>query len=83
MMDSLRYDAPATETELAYLKTVRVGDVRKGVLFPAFDVDLEWTCTAIDPQWMFEGRFCGQPLCHVRITPLDTALQLEVVKEPK
>jgi hypothetical protein len=71
--DTIRHDVPAATTELAYLNTVKLGDVRKGILFPAFDVEMEWACVGIDPgktdpSWEFEGRFCGQLLCVIVIT---------------
>jgi hypothetical protein len=59
--DSMRADSVAAQKEVAYLKTLSVGDIRRGVLIPALDVGMEWVCTVVeDNRWEFEGRFFGQ-----------------------
>lgn len=45
--DTMRIDAPAAELELALLRTMKVGEVRRGELIPALPLDMEWTCTRI------------------------------------
>lgn len=66
--DLIRQEAPAAQQELTLLKSMKVGDVRQDLLFPALDSEVEWTCVvANDPTWEFDGKFLGQPLFRVVI----------------
>jgi hypothetical protein len=66
--DTIRCDTPAGEKELTFLQSVKIGDIRKEPLFPALGVGVDWICTATGQgYWEFDGRFFGQPLCHVAI----------------
>jgi hypothetical protein len=67
-MDTLQLDSPAGQAELKVLEAVTVGTIRKGGLFPALDVGVEWVCTAVGQgYWEFDGLFFGQPLCKAMI----------------
>ena len=68
MMDTLKLEAPAGQQELALLRTLKVGDSRRSLLFPALDVGVEWVCTSVSPtRWTFDGTFFGQPMWRVVI----------------
>lgn len=78
-MDTLRVASPAGQAEAAWLTTVKVGDIRRGLLFPALHIGVEWVCTAVGADyWEFDGLFFGQPLCKVIIRQAGEVLTLEV-----
>lgn len=82
--DSMRYDVPAAKAELETLKAIKVGDIRRGMLFPALDVGMEWICrVAADPIWEFDGLFFGQTMYRVviRSTPIAMLLDLKDVSQ--
>lgn len=59
--DSLRVESPAAQAELALLRSLKVGDVRSGKLFPALTVNVVWTLThSTTDSWEFRGTFFGQ-----------------------
>jgi hypothetical protein len=77
--DFMRHDVPAAKAEMDLLKTTKVGDIRRGTLFPALDVGMEWICrVAKDPVWEFEGLFFGQPVYHVVITSTPESVSLDL-----
>ena len=78
-METLLRESPAGIAEWALLQTMKVGDVRQGLMFPALDVGVEWVCVATGTgYWEFDGQFFGQPLCKAIIRGNDAALVLEV-----
>jgi len=75
--DSIRCEAPAAQAELAWLLTVKVGDTRSGVLFPALEMPVEWVCIEVGiAHWEFTARFLDLPLCSVRVGVQDGLLAL-------
>jgi len=77
--DAMRADSVAAQKEVAYLKTLKVGDIRRGVLIPALDVGMEWICTEVgDTRWVFEGRFFGQRVSSLVIERQAELLTLEM-----
>lgn len=71
--------APAGQEEFTLLQSINVGDIRRGLLFPALDIGVEWLCTSKgETYWEFDGLFFGQPLCRAVVTVTDEALTLEV-----
>jgi len=78
--DSMRLESPAAQEELKYLKTLKAGDVRTGVLLPALEVGMEWTLVleTSGNRWEFDGTFFGQPLYHLVIRTDAAMLTLEV-----
>jgi hypothetical protein len=84
--DTLRAESPAGIAELDYLKGVALGDIRKNVLFPALDADVEWICTGRgENYWEFIGLFCGQPISQTVTVTKDAeklTLSVKAVKEP-
>lgn len=76
--DSIRKDAPAGKNELALLQSIKLGEVRKDLLFPAIGVPMVWCCTLTsENRWRFEGSFCGEPVVTVDITSNGTAIVLD------
>ena len=68
-MKQLLCASPAGKAELATLQAMKVGDIRRDLLFPALEVGVEWACTKAEPHvWEFDGTFFGQPLCTAVIT---------------
>lgn len=79
--ETLRCDVPMGQDELVLLQTIKAGDTRLGLLFPAFDVNTTWLCTARgENYWEFDGRFFGQALCQVAIR-LDAGMLVLDIKE--
>lgn len=79
MAETLLRESPAGTAEWALLQTMKVGDIREGLLFPALEVGVVWVCVATGTgYWEFDGSFFGQPLCKAVIRADDTALSLEV-----
>ena len=78
--DAIRLEAPAAQEELKLLKSMKVGDVRRGVLLPALEVGVEWTLVleTSGNRWEFDGTFFGQPLFHLVIRTDAAMLTLEV-----
>jgi hypothetical protein len=77
--DEMLLESPAAQAELMLLKTMKVGDVRRGILLPALEVGVEWTCTTVDKDsWTFDGTFFGQPLFTLVIRVQPETLTLEV-----
>lgn len=77
--DMMRRDAPAAKTELELLRSVKVGDIRCSVLFPAIDVDIDWICVSVaEKEWEFDATFLGQPLFHMKIVELPETITLEL-----
>lgn len=80
--DSLLLTSPAAQTELALLKAMKLGDTREGVLLPALEVGVLWTCsTVLRDRWEFDGTFFGQPLFRlvIRIDAAQLTLTVEQV----
>jgi hypothetical protein len=62
---------------------MKVGDIRRGLLFPALEIGVEWACTKVlegasVSTWEFDGTFFGQPLFTAVITADKTQLTLDV-----
>lgn len=77
--DSIRLEAPAAKAELEWLQTLKVGDVRKAALIPAFEVDAEWTCTKVEAtRWELEATFFEQVVFRVVIEVQAEFLTLDV-----
>ena len=77
--DAMKADSVAAQKEVAYLKTLKVGDIRHGVLIPALEIGMEWVCTAVgDTRWEFEGRFFGQRVSKLVIERQAELLTLEM-----
>lgn len=79
--DAIKLEAPAAQGELTLLLSMKVGDTRQSVLFPALDGLLEWTLTSVVGDcWTFAGRFFGQPLYTLVIRKDAALLTLEVTE---
>ena len=78
--DAIRLEAPAAQEELKLLQSMKVGDVRRGVLLPALEVGVEWTLVleTSGNRWEFDGTFFGQPLYRLVIRTDAAMLTLEV-----
>lgn len=72
-------DSPAAQAEVALLQSLKLGDVRRGVLLPALDIGVEWKLIAATPgQWEFDGTFFGQPFYRLTIRIDGAKLTLDV-----
>lgn len=81
MKDSMRLEAPAAQKELEWLKGLKVGDKRESILFPAFEVGMEWVCTAVEAtRCELEGRFFGQ-LVYAAVIEVGAEFLTLTVKE--
>lgn len=79
--DAIKLEAPAAQGELMLLESMKVGDARQSVLFPALDGLVEWTLTHTSgDRWEFAGRFFGQPLYRLVIRKDAALLTLEVTE---
>ena len=77
--DMMVLDAPAAQQELAYLRTVKVGDTRYSALFPALGSLFEWTCTlATEGRWEWRARFLNQPVFTAVIEIAGSMLTLDL-----
>jgi len=77
---TIRREAANAKEELALLQTLKVGDVRRSMLFPALEVGMEWTCTEATPVlWKFDGTFFGQRVltATIRLTVDELLLDVE------
>jgi len=81
--DSIRMDAPAAQEELKRLLAAVVGEKRKGPLFPALPMPVEWVLVAIEGKrrWTFEARFAGELILRTQITADSMALTVDILKE--
>ena len=78
--DSMAMYSPAAQTELVLLKTLKIGDKRHSVLFPALEDSIEWVCVRADEnRWEFDGKFLGLYLYRIRIVATEATLTLEVL----
>jgi len=77
--DRIRVDTPTGKQELALLEALKVGDIRKGLIFPAIPAEVIWTCVKVDPSvWTFDGRFFEMLVATVVISHIGTQLCLVV-----
>ena len=82
MRDKIRLDAPAAQKELALLRVMKLGEIRREPLLPAIEVGMEWVCIAIQNHpsefWKFNGTFFGQLVYKAKIAVDAGMLTLEV-----
>ena len=82
MRDKIRLDAPAAQKELAFLRALKLGEIRREPLLPALTVGMEWVCVAIQEHptefWKFDGKFFGQWVFTAKIAVDAGMLTLEI-----